>query len=410
MKRILALSLALLLTFAAFAGCSGASDNSAGTPASGGTAAAGDSGNAASGDKIIKLGVFESLSGDNGAGGKQETLGWVYANSVQPTIVIGGETYTIVLETVDNESSTDKAPSAAQSLVSRGVSAVLGSYGSAVCIASSAVFDQAGLPMLTVSATNPQVTADNDNVFRLCFLDPFQGTVLADYAYNTLGATNAYVLSKQGDDYSAGLANYFVKHFEELGGKVTDEQFPQGNTDFSSYVANAKAAGAQVFFSPVSTEAASNIIDQANAQALGIPILAGDTWDSNVITQAGKGKDIEVTIDTFYQESGTPFDVAFKEWISADPQRLADNNGDDTLAAFSVMAYDGYFTMLEAIKAADSTDSAAIQAALSGVKYDGQTGAIAFDDTGDALRNSAYIKKVNTTDGTWEFLEVATVG
>ncbi|MDR0935471.1 MAG: ABC transporter substrate-binding protein [Oscillospiraceae bacterium] len=400
MKRILALSLALVMTFAMFAGCS-SNDNAAGTAASGG--------DTASSGKIIKLGIFESLSGDNGAGGKQEALGYVYANYVQPTVEIGGETYTIVLETVDNESSTDKAPSAAQKLVSLGVSAVLGSYGSGVCLASYSVFEAAGLPMLTVSATNPQVTADNDTVFRLCFLDPFQSTVLANYAFTSLNATNAYVLSKQGDDYSAGLANYFKEEFEKLGGTVTDEQFPQGNTDFSSYVANAKKAGAQVFFSPVSTEAASNIIDQADAQALGIPILAGDTWDSNVITQSAKGKNVEINIDTFYQESGTPFDLAFKEWISEDSRRLADNNGDDTLAAFSVMAYDGYFTMLEAIKAADSADAGAIKAALSGVNYNGETGAIAFDDTGDAFRDSAYIKTVDTEAGAWRFLEVATV-
>lgn len=109
----------------------------------------------------VKIGVYEPASGDNGAGGKQETLGIQYANSVQPTVEIDGKEYNVELDIVDNESSNDKGPSAASKLVSDGVSVVLGSYGSSVAIAASDIFKQGGVPAIGVTCTNPQVTQGN---------------------------------------------------------------------------------------------------------------------------------------------------------------------------------------------------------------------------------------------------------
>ena len=151
-------------------------------------------------ENIVKIGVFEPASGDSGAGGKQEMLGMQYANKVQPTVTIGDTEYTVQLVYADNASSTDKAPSAASELVNQGVSVVLGSYGSGVSIAGSPLFAEAGIPAIGVSCTNPQVTAGNTHYFRICFLDPFQGTVLANYAYKTMGITNAYTLGELGND------------------------------------------------------------------------------------------------------------------------------------------------------------------------------------------------------------------
>ncbi|MBQ4339650.1 MAG: ABC transporter substrate-binding protein [Firmicutes bacterium] len=360
-----------------------------------------------SGNPVVKIGVFEPASGDNGAGGKQETLGIQYANSVCPTVEIGGTTYDVQLEIVDNESSTDKGPTAAQALVSSGVSVVLGSYGSGVSIAASDIFGDAGIPAIGVTCTNPQVTEGNDHYFRICFLDPFQGTVLANFATDVFEAKTAYCLSKLGDDYSVGLCNYFQEAFEALGGTVVYETFPEGNSDFASYVANAVKANADVFFAPVSTEAAVLIIDQAAAQGLTIPLLAGDTWDSNVITAAAKGKNVEIYVTTFYQEGGDPeFDAGIKAWIEADSTNLANNNGNTDLAAVTAMGYDAYFTALEAMKAAGSIEPADIMAALPGVTYVGVSGDISFNEIGDANRDVAYVKKCNAADGVWEFVAV----
>ena len=392
MKKFLALAMAAVMACGLLSGC--------GDSGNGGNAGAGS---AQSGDKVVKIGVFEPQSGDNGAGGKQEILGMQYANQETPTVEIGGETYQVELVYADNQSSNDKAPSAAQQLVSAGVSIVLGSYGSGVSIAASDTFGDAGVPALGVTCTNPNVTAGNDHYFRICFLDPFQGTVLANYAKDALSATKAYCLAKQGDDYSVGLCNFFMKAFGEEN--CVYETFPEGTSDFSSYVTSAKSQGCNVFYAPVSIEAAALIIDQAATQDLGMPMLAGDTWDSNVVTAAAKGKNLDISVTTFYQEGGNPeFDEGFKAWLNSDSTALANNNGNDAIAAVSAMGYDAYYVALEAVKAAGSTDPAAVLAALPSVKYTGVTGTIEFDEIGDAKRDTAFVKHCNTETGDWEFV------
>ncbi len=396
MKKLFALVLALAMVLS-LAACGGSS--------SGGS---GDNGGSTAGD-VVKIGVFEPQSGDNGAGGKQEILGMQYANTVTPTVEIGGKTYNVELVYADNASSNDKAPTAAQTLISGGVSVVLGSYGSGVSIAAGDTFKAAGVPAIGVTCTNPQVTSGCDVYFRICFLDPFQGTVLANYAKNELGATKAYCLSKQGDDYSGGLVNYFVQAFGAAN--CVQETFPEGTSDYSTYITNAQNQGCDVFFSPVSTEAAAQIIAKANAQSLGMPILAGDTWDSNVILEAAKGSDLKICVTTFYQEGADAnFDAGIKKWINEDATAKANNGGNDELAAVTAMGYDAYYVALEAIKAAGSTNPADVLKALPGVNYTGVTGAIAFDDIGDAKRDSAFVKECNTTTGVWDFVTVATVG
>ena len=360
--------------------------------------------------ETVKIGVFEPASGDSGAGGKQEMLGMQYANKETPTVEVGGTTYDVELVYADNGSSTDKAPSAAQQLVSEGVSVVLGSYGSGVSIAGSQYFADANIPAIGVTCTNPQVTAGNSHYFRICFLDPFQGTVLANYASKELGATTAYCLGELGNDYDQGLLTYFKQAFEGLGGTVVTESFPTGTADFTSYLTNAANYGAQVFFCPVSIAYSTQIVQQAASQGATFPILGSDTLDSNVVAEAAKGTNVAVIITTFYQEGATPaFDEGFKAWLNEDSEAMTNNGGNDMISAVSAMGYDAYYTALEALKAAGSVDSAAVLAALPGVSLTGVSGAIAFDEVGDAIRNSAFIKKINNETGDWEFVTEQTV-
>ncbi len=400
MKKLLALTLVLAMVVCAFAGCAPAAAEKTETPAADKEEAAPE----ATGNKEVVIGVFEPASGDNGAGGKQEMLGMQYANDMAPTVEIGGETYDVKLVYADNQSSTDKAVSAASELVSKGASVVLGSYGSGVAIAGSDTFKNAGVPAIGVTCTNPQVTEGNDHYFRICFIDPFQGTVLANFAQEKFDAKTAYVLTKLGDDYSKGLGYYFTEAFEAAGGTVIAEEFPDGNSDFTSYLTNAKNAGAEVLFAPTSTEAAALIIEQSSTQGLNVPMLGGDTWDSNVILNAAEGKDVQIYVSTFYQEGGTPdFDSGIKEWINADQTNLDNNGGDDTVAAVTAMGYDAYNFALEALKAAGSTEPAAVKEALWKTTLAGVTGQIEIDPEaeGDAIRNTAFVKVANTTDGTW---------
>ena len=384
MKKIIALLLAAVMVMCLFAGC------------------------ASSGSKVIKIGVFEPQSGDNGAGGKQEVLGIQYANSVKPTVTIGGEEYKIELDIQDNQSSTDKAVSAAQQLVADKVSVVLGSYGSGVSIAAGTYFANAKIPAIGCSCTNAAVTAGNDYYFRVCFLDPFQGSVMASFAMEEFGAKKAYVLSMLGDDYTVGLAKNFVIAFEAAGGEiVADETFVEGTADFSAYLNNAVAGGADVIFAPTSISYAQLIVNQSVSQGIDVPLLASDTWDSNMILGAAQGTNAQVYVSTFYAEGGDPeFEKGFKEWIKNDPTNLSNNGGNDIIAAVSVMGYDAYFTALEALKAAGSTDSEAVMKALPGVTYTGVSGEISFNEIGDANRDTAFIKTANVNENVWDFVTV----
>ena len=395
MKKFLALILALVMVL--------------GLVACGEKAPADDG--AADGEKVVKIGVFEPQTGDNGAGGKQEILGMEYAHSLFPTVEIGGETYKVQLEIVDNRTTAENGPSAAAELINRDVSIVLGSYGSGVSIAGGEVFQEAGMPALGTSCTNPQVTADCEVYFRLAFLDPFKGTVLANYAYNELGVDTAYTLAMLGSDYDQGLVYYFKEAFEALGGKVVSEDFPEGSANFVSYVNNAKAAGAGVLFAPVSINYAQLIVEASAAQGFEGALLGSDTWDNNMVIESAKGTDIECFVTTFYQEGGAPeFDTGIKEWLNANPDKLTNNGGNDMVAAVTAIGYDAYMTALEALKLAGSTDRAAVLAAMPNVSFEGVTGPITFNEIGDANRDGAFIKTANTVDGVWDFVKVQTVG
>ena len=189
--------------------------------------------------------------------------------------------------------------------------------------------------------------------------------------------------------------------------KVITESFPKDNSDFTSYLNNAKKAGAQAIFAPCSIQYAQLIVEQAAAQGINIPLLGSDTWDNNTIVGATKGKDVKIYVSTFYQEGANPdFEKGIKEWINGDAKNLENNGGNDMLAAVTVMGYDAYMVALEAIKAAGSTSPADIMAALPGVQYTGISGDISFNDIGDANRDSAVIKAANNENGEWEFVAV----
>ena len=390
MKKFFAMLLALSMALGMTA-CGGSSSNS--------DSDSSQSGDAASGDKVVRIGVFEPATGDSGAGGKQEMLGMQYANHITPTVDIGGETYQVELVYADNGSDSAKAPTAASELVSKDVSLVLGTYGSSSAIAGGPIFGEAGLAAIGVTCTNPNVTAGNDYYFRICFLDPFQGTVLANFAQDKFSAKKAYCLGELGNDYDQGLVKYFTDAFD---GEVITDAFPTNTSDFSTYLAKAKDQGAEVIFCPVSIAYATQIIKLAASMGLDIPILGSDTLDSNKVLEAAAGSDVQLYVSTFYQEGGSPeFDDGIKAWLNEDSTAMTNNGGNDTIAAVTAMGYDAYYVALEALKAAGSTDAGAVKAALPGVTYTGVTGVIAFDDIGNAIRDTAYIKVADTANSAW---------
>ncbi len=362
-------------------------------------------------DNVIKIGVFEPSTGDNGAGGKQEILGVEYAHSLAPKVTIGGEEYTVELDIVDNQSVNDKAVSAAAKLASDKVAVVLGSYGSGVCMAAGDTFVDAGIPAIGISCTNPNVTLLCDNYWRICFIDPFQGSVMANFAWQK-GCKKAYVLFMQGEDYGSGLANYFVKAFQNLGGEVEGGEaayFSEGTSDFTAFLTNAKNAGCDVFFAPCSTGYAAQIIEQAASQGVTFPLMAGDTWENSAILNAAKDRNVEVYFSTFVNENddaplAKQFVEGYQAWLNANPDKMTNNGGNDIVAAVSTLGFDAYNVALAAIAKADSADPAAIMEALKTLSYEGATGVIEFDENGDAKKDTAFIKYANPETGAFDFV------
>lgn len=394
MKKFIALTLSACLTIGALAGCGSSSSSSSGSTEQ------------ASGGNVIKIGVFEPQTGENGGGGLQEVYGIRYANQVYPTVEIGGTEYTIELVEVDNKSDKTEAVTAAQKLVSEGVVGILGSYGSGVSIAAGDIFAEAGIPAIGCSCTNPQVTSGNDWYFRVCFIDPFQGTVMANYAIQN-GYESAAIITQLGDDYSSGLGSYFKSSFEEHGGTiVAEEQFQTNQSDFKAILTNIKAANPDIIFAPSSITTAPLIIKQAREMGITAVIAAGDTWENATIIE-NAGADAEgIVLSTFYDEAAPANDEA-ASFLTGFKEYLTSIGEPDVIPAVSALGYDAYLTLVQAIKDAGSTDPAAVRDALVNVQVTGVTGDIKFDENGDADKSLAFIKTVK--DGQFQFLKTVSL-
>ncbi len=385
MKKFIALFLALIMALSLVA-CGGGGDKPQGED----------------GQKIVKIGVFEPTSGQNAGGGKKEILGVEYANYIKPTVTINGEEYTVQLVYADNASDQAKAPSAAQTLISQGVSIVIGTYGSGCAIAAGPLFRDAGIPAIGTSCTNPQVTAGNDFYFRVGYIDPFQGAVMANFAYNEKGSRNCAMIIESGDDYSAGFGNYFKQEMERLGGKASVLEFMTGETDFSTIMASVKSANYDGIFAPVSIETAAMIISQARDAGITCPIMAGDTWDDISIAQRTGDKATEIFFSAFFDsadatnEAGKTFAEGFTKWVAEDSVRTENNGGvSDVVSSVTPCGYDAYMAAVGAIEKANSTDGKTIRDALAGLEIQGLiTGDLKFDENGDAIKNYAVIKTI----------------
>ena len=388
-RKFMAVMLTAAMAASMLAGCGSAS---------GGEAAS----SSGSGD-VIKIGVFEPLTGENGGGGSQEVDGIKYANEVYPEVL--GKKVELVV--VDNKSDKGEATTAATRLVEQeGVVAVIGSYGSGVSIAAGDIFKNAGVPAMGCSCTNPMVTQGNDYYFRTCFLDPFQGTVMANYCTQQ-GFTKAAIVYQNGDDYSTGLANFFKASFEKAGGTIVSEGVIQTNdSDYNSILTNIKAADAEVIFAPSSITVAGAFIKQARALGINSLICGGDTWENEAIIDVAGEAAEGVVLSTFYDENDASASDEAKKFVPGFKKYLGDENA--IIPAVSALGYDAYCVVLDAIERAGSTDGDAIRQAIADTSdFVGVTGAITFDENGDAQKDVAIVKVVE--NGTFKYLDTVTV-
>ena len=352
-------------------------------------------------EDVVKIGVFLPLTGDNAAGGELELRGIKLANKLHPEVL--GKKVELVV--ADNKSDKAEAASVAARLIEKEkVVTLLGSYGSSLSMAAGNIVKESKVPAIGTSPTNPQVTANNDYYFRGCFIDPFQGSVMANYAYNN-GARKVAIVQEVSNDYSVGLAKFFVETFKNLTGDpdciIDVANYQTGDKDFTAVLTNLKAKNPDAVFAPGNFTESALLIKQARQLGIEAPFMGGDTWETQEFIDVG-GKDVEgaALCTAFDREKASTAEA--QKFLDA---YTAEYKGEPS--ALSALGYDAYLIAIDAIKRANSLEPQKVRDAIATTKdLEAVTGKTTLDENGDAVK-AAVIKKV--TDGKFKFHEFVDV-
>lgn len=345
----------------------------------------------------IKIGAYLPMTGAVAAYGQMEWDGIQIANEIKPTVL--GKKIELVL--VDTKSDKIEAANAVSRLVEKEkVVGILGEAISGNSMAGNPISEAAKIVSISPTATNPLVTQGKQYAFRACFIDPFQGEVAARFAVNDLKAKTAAVIIDIAQDYCVGLANFFVKEFVKLGGKVVSTTYIQtGDQDFSAQLSSVQAAKPDIIYAPNYYTEDALMAKQARDLGINVPILTGDGAQADELIQIG-GKAVEGMYFTghFHKQAATT-ELA-KEYI----KRFEAKKGKEA-DAFGALAADAYFLLLEAIEKAGSTDGTKIREAMVAIKnFPAVSGFITMQENGNPIK-SMVINKVQ--DG--KFVYVTTV-
>ena len=339
-------------------------------------------------EDVIRIGVFEPMTGANAAGGALEVEGVELANKLYPEVL--GKKVELVI--VDNKSDAVEAASAAALLVEKEkVAAIIGSWGSSLSMAAGDIIRDK-VPTVGASCTNPLVTQGNDWYFRVCFIDPFQGKVMATYAYEKLGAKKSAIIQEVNNDYAIGLAKFYTDAFKELTGDdnaiVAVTNYNTGDQDFSAQLTNIMTANPDVIFAPGNFTESALIVKQARQLGITVPIIGGDTYETPEFIEIG-GDAVEGCVFSTFFTSETPITEESEKFLDA----YRAEYGKEP-AAVTALAYDAYILILDAIERAGSTDPVALRDAIAATEgFEGAAGIITLDENGDAVKN-AVIKQV----------------
>ena len=350
---------------------------------------------------VIKIGVFLPLTGDNAAGGELELRGIKLAHA-RYNEVLGKKVELVV---GDNKSDKAEAASVAARLIERDkVTAIVGSYGSSLSMAAGSIVKESKVPAIGTSCTNPQVTANNDYYFRACFIDPFQGTVMANYAYNQ-GYRKVAIVQEVSNDYSVGLAKFFREAFTKLTNDkeciVDVANYQTGDKDFTAVLTNLKAQNPDAVFAPGNFTESALFIKQARQLGIDVTFMGGDTWETQEFIDVG-GKEVEGAVlstafdrDKASTEEAQVFLKAYVDEYKAEP------------SALSALGYDAYLIAINGIKNANSTDPQKVRDAIAATKdMEAVTGKTTLDENGDAIK-AAVIKTVKDAKFTYlDFVDV----
>lgn len=348
-------------------------------------------------EDVIRIGVFEPLTGANAAGGEMTLNGITLANEVKPE-VLGKK---VVLSVVDNKSDKVEAANAVSRLIDKDkVVAIIGSYGSSLSMAAGDIVKTAQVPTMGCSPTNPLVTLNNDYYFRVCFIDPFQGTVMAKYASETLGAKTAAIIKDVQQDYSVGLSNYFKEAFVSLTGDanaiVEETSYNTGNTDFTAQLTTIKSKNPDIIFAPGNYGESALLIKQARDLGITAKFLGGDTWEAPEFIEIG-GDAVEGAAYSAHFSSEKPINATSEKFMGEFEAKY--NKAPDTFAA---VGYDAYMVIIDAIEKSGKYDSQSIRDALAETEgFEGSTGTITLDVNGDAVKSAV----INTVEnGKFKYL------
>ncbi len=369
------LALAAVATFASI-GCTRKS----------GQAAGGVANEKASGNEIL-VGEFGSFTGS------EATFGISTSNGVKMAFdeknkAGGVKGKQLKLISLDNQGKAEEAASAVTRLITQnGVIAVLGEVASSRSLAAAPIAQQNKIPMISPSSTNPKVTEVGDYIFRVCFIDPFQGTVMAKFASENLKAKKVAILRDVKSDYSVGLADYFIKKFKDLGGEVvSDQSYQSGEMDFKAQLTKIKAAKPDAVFVPGYYTEVGLIARQARQLGLTVPLMGGDGWDSSKLYEIG-GTAINGNYfsNHYTTESTEPVVVDF---IKKYKERYGDT--PDGLAA---LGYDAAKVLIEAMERASELKATLIRDEIAKTKdFNGVTGKITIDAQRNAVKPAVVVK------------------
>lgn len=396
-KRVLSVLLVAVLAVGMMAGC-------ASQPAQKPAEKAPEKKEEAKEPDTIKIGHAVALTGDASMWGQSE------ANAVKMTVekinaqggVLGKKLQVIAYDT---RADSVEAVNVAKRLIEQDkVVAIIGPAQSGVSIALASVAEPAKVPFIATTASNPYVTIDKNTnkvrqyAFRVCFIDPFQGTVAAQFAKDKLGAKTAAVLYDVGSDYSSWLAQYFVEAFEKVGGKiVAKEAFRSGELDYRAMLGKIKRANPDVIFIPTAQKEAALAAKQARDLGIKATLLGGDNWGSPDIIQLG-GKAIE---GSYFVNMAALEDPDIQGFIKEYKEKF----GSDPVLPNPVMAVDALYMLVDAIKRAGSLDGEKIAKALETTKdLQVLTGKLTIDPaTHNPLNKPAVIQQIK--GGKFVFVE-----
>lgn len=338
----------------------------------------------------ILIGEYSAMTGTTATFGQSTHRGLMMA--VDEINAAGGVLgKKIHLLTEDTQSRPEEAATAVTKLITRDrVKAVIGEVSSSRSLAAAPICQANGVPMVSNASTNPEVTKKGDYIFRVCYIDPFQGEVMARFAFSTLGIRKAAILKDIKNDYSVGLAQYFEETFQKLGGEIIATQaYSEGDIDFKAQLTALKATEPEAVIVPGYYTEAALIVKQARELNMTMPFVGGDGWDSAKLVEIGGASMNNTYYSTAY--SADDPDSVVQNFVHKYTARY-----DDKPDAFAALGYDAGLILFDAVKRAGSTEGAKIRDALTATRdFRGVTGTITIDSDRNARKPIVIIAVVN---------------